>query len=438
MADLENPGVPKFEKINSNKLYEALETIAELEKKRDESEKRGSELAASYCDGVIGDEYGRPHCRYKVERDAALAEVERNKLTIAAMNEAHAKLAADLEAVQARVAELEKQEPAGWLDLLTQPGLLNRVQRSPALWEISQQGEDLLGLDVPEIEVPDSMIEKAWQRFERTLQQLETPGQAEQAEQADNDVELDMKLVERLQVDLASKGDGVHMPLMTVAQHERISAQLHDALDECDGDRWKLRSERDAALARVAELEAALSSALSQHGIKFMDPPDGGDTPLIEQVCRMSQALAELEKQESVAWVEVIDRDYGPYKFYGKRLLPKGKHQLYAAPVAQAQHSVPEVSGIGRDFAYPRSVVLYLRTEPTDDDLRAIHDVLLSLAALSAQQSAQPEFCCKHSYKVAKQAAWGARDLTQCKCDHNEYCEHCWPDDFREGGKWHG
>ncbi|MBH9312204.1 hypothetical protein I5K71_14470 [Pseudomonas aeruginosa] len=32
-----------------------------------------------------------------------------------------------------------------WLDLLTQRGLLNRVQRSPALWEISQQGEDLLG-----------------------------------------------------------------------------------------------------------------------------------------------------------------------------------------------------------------------------------------------------------------------------------------------------
>lgn len=43
--------------------------------------------------------------------------------------------------------------------------------------------------------------------------------------------------------------------LMTVAQHERITAQLHDALDESDGDRWKLRSERDAALARVAELD---------------------------------------------------------------------------------------------------------------------------------------------------------------------------------------
>lgn len=86
-----------------------------------------------------------------------------------------------LKAALARVAELEKQEPVvraygvlppfaekvlaklrrfydcaedfesggvdigrHWLDLLTQLGLLNRVQRSPALWEISQHGEDLL------------------------------------------------------------------------------------------------------------------------------------------------------------------------------------------------------------------------------------------------------------------------------------------------------
>lgn len=31
-----------------------------------------------------------------------------------------------------------------WFDLLTRLGLLNRVQRSPAIWEISQQGEDCL------------------------------------------------------------------------------------------------------------------------------------------------------------------------------------------------------------------------------------------------------------------------------------------------------
>ena len=31
-----------------------------------------------------------------------------------------------------------------WFDLLTQLGLLNRAQRSPALWEMTQQGEDVL------------------------------------------------------------------------------------------------------------------------------------------------------------------------------------------------------------------------------------------------------------------------------------------------------
>lgn len=42
---------------------------------------------------------------------------------------------------------------------------------------------------------------------------------------------------------------------------------------------------------------------------------------------------------------------------------------------------VPEVSGIGRDAEHPRAVVLYLRKEPTDDDMRAIQDGLRSLAA---------------------------------------------------------
>ncbi|WP_200964058.1 hypothetical protein [Pseudomonas aeruginosa] len=50
-------------------------------------------------------------------------------------------------------------------------------------------------------------------------------------------------------------------PLMTVAQHERITAQLHDALDESDGDRWKLRSERDAANARLHEVATACATA---------------------------------------------------------------------------------------------------------------------------------------------------------------------------------
>ncbi|QIQ66939.1 hypothetical protein misfit_69 [Pseudomonas phage misfit] len=73
-----NPSPCRHEpgKSDSDRLAKQLETIARLEKELEESEKRGSELAASYCDGVVGDEYGHTYCRYRVERDAALAEVE--------------------------------------------------------------------------------------------------------------------------------------------------------------------------------------------------------------------------------------------------------------------------------------------------------------------------------------------------------------------------
>ncbi|MBX5852215.1 hypothetical protein ISE07_26080 [Pseudomonas aeruginosa] len=138
------------------------------------------------------------------ERDAALVEVERLReskgdpvgslekcMKVMYERDEHAKR---LEVALARVAELERQEPVvraygvlppfaekvlaklrrfydcaedfesggvdigrHWLDLLTQLGLLDRVQRSPALWEISQQGEDLLEAPVAQAQhsVPD-------------------------------------------------------------------------------------------------------------------------------------------------------------------------------------------------------------------------------------------------------------------------------------------
>ncbi|BAU16483.1 hypothetical protein [Pseudomonas phage S12-3] len=115
----DRPSIPEFEKTDANKLYDALETISLLEKKLDESEKRGSELAASYCDGVVGDEYGHTYCRYKVERDAALAEVERLRESkgdpsgsfdrCMKMMYERDENAKRLDAAMARVAELEEK-----------------------------------------------------------------------------------------------------------------------------------------------------------------------------------------------------------------------------------------------------------------------------------------------------------------------------------------
>ena len=38
-----------------------------------------------------------------------------------------------------------------------------------------------------------------------------------------------------------------------------------------------------------------------------------------------------------------------------------------------------------------------------------------------------------------KEAAWKAsRRLGLCRCDHIEYCQHCFPVEFRAGGVWGG
>lgn len=97
--------------------------------------------------------------------------------------------------------------------------------------------------------------------------------------------------------------------LMTVTQHARIVGELR-----ADRDSWaeqaeqrladwdEMRKERDAALARVAELERQEPVALANRGLHAF----------------------------WVKWTEAAAGLYGP------------GIKLYAAPVAQAQHSVPE------------------------------------------------------------------------------------------------
>jgi hypothetical protein len=66
-------------------------------------------------------------------------------------------------------------------------------------------------------------------------------------------------------------------------------------------------------------------------------------------------------------------------------------------------------------------------------------DQLEAFAKAYAQtqgKSINDAFCCQLAWKAAKDKAWNSRNLKLCKCDHNESCEHCFPHDFRIGGKW--
>ena len=40
--------------------------------------------------------------------------------------------------------------------------------------------------------------------------------------------------------------------------------------------------------------------------------------------------------------------------------------------------------------------------------------------------------------KLRARKEWMRRETHRCRCDHNEYCEHCWPVSFRFGGPWYG
>ncbi|MFU6543340.1 hypothetical protein ACM793_03965 [Pseudomonas aeruginosa] len=211
--------------------------------------------------------------------------------------------------------------------------------------------------------------------------------------------------------------------LMTVAQYERIVGELRAVIaqlrqhknDYMDSGQETYRAlqneirereaeiarldglvsgrtaERDAALARVAELERgkvyveARQCDECQHG-GINDSATGvaachecdwtGPEPEEDRCpgCQRENCMAAACPQCGARYVLVASEEI-------------------AAPVAQAQHSVPEISGIGRDAEHPRAVVLYLRNEPSEEDMRAIQNFLRAISAdvLTQAQHSMPK-----------------------------------------------
>lgn len=148
-----------------------------------------------------------------------------------------------------------------WLDLLTQLGLLNRVQRSPALWEISQQGEDLLGTPHPSPAQAEKAEAERQEVVDFNPYRYHAEKIRQRADGAASAYEAGRSALGYME-DIAESALIVRNGLDELsAQHERITAKLHDALDESDGDRWKMRSERDAANARLHEVATACATA---------------------------------------------------------------------------------------------------------------------------------------------------------------------------------
>ena len=84
-------------------------------------------------------------------------------------------------------------------------------------------------------------------------------------------------------------------PLFTHADPSEVE-QLRDALDECDGERWKLRTERDTLRAQLAERDALLKC--------WMTFPLAASSPEINEVRRKSDYILSASAKPSapIAW----------------------------------------------------------------------------------------------------------------------------------------
>ncbi|MGD8095634.1 hypothetical protein AAER22_20840 [Pseudomonas aeruginosa] len=281
-----------------------------------------------------------------------------------------------------------------WLDLLTQLGLLNRVQRSPALWEISQQGEDLLGTPQPS---PASDLDP-FNLAPHAEAFNEAPAEALKPEQAEAERPEVEEVSEFEREDIArsafetAMADGISLDSFLslsntlAARYERIvgalRAELQAAEDRADtlehrmmgmmtrhfAEAWRNRDTQKALdgylSAGIAQLEQQRDAALSEverlrqfericEGLP-QDAIDGGWTvqgirahskQLEEQLKVALARVAELEKQEPVAYV--LFRDGEVYYETDDNIVisntPGDETDLYrwlpvfTAPVAQAQ-----------------------------------------------------------------------------------------------------
>lgn len=89
--------------------------IAEKDAEIARLEQECSALAASACDGVVGDDYGNAHCRYRAERDQLRAELDNMRISWGLMQAENERLRAQVstdnsDTLRNALAELERAE----------------------------------------------------------------------------------------------------------------------------------------------------------------------------------------------------------------------------------------------------------------------------------------------------------------------------------------
>ena len=156
---------------------------------------------------------------------------------------------------------------------------------------------------------------------------------------------------------------------------------------------WEIGNAEREARAALAQPSPKCATCNDSEVVSTTDTDHNGDhieircpdcaqpSPAPELERHLQQEVDILRIQRDAAQARVAELEQCLYQM-------QEAAKSLSAPVAQAGQ-VPEVSGIARAYDHPSAVILYLRKEPTDDDLRAIQEGLRVLAA--APQPAKGE-----------------------------------------------
>ncbi|MFU4552147.1 hypothetical protein ACM71U_08875 [Pseudomonas aeruginosa] len=188
------------------------------------------------------------------------------------------------------------------------------------------------------------------------------------------------------------KSGGEYQSLMTVAQHERIVGELRAVIAQ-------LRQHKNDYMDSGQQTYRALQNEIREREAEIarLDGLVSGRTA--ERDAALAR-VAELEKQEPVATVaRVPGEDWNGLHFYRDLQGMQPGTKLYAAPVAQAQHSVPDelraicmlVAETGIKYGRGRHRAV------AADECRAVVNAVLN-ADLSVGRACEYAGCCDKAH----------------------------------------
>lgn len=166
---------------------------------------------------------------------------------------------------------------------------------------------------------------------------------------------------------------------------ELLPADIAAIMFHCGGDEDATEVDEmyQGGLLWIGEVQDDDGNKVYGLNIACIECLEEGSTPLVE----FATAPAPVQQTEFDDAYQGAREDLAIWKrraleaeeklrVYDQRIVGLGVLAMQSAPQIASAAAAPDVAGIARDASHPRAVVLYLRKEPDDCDIRAIQEAL--------------------------------------------------------------